>query len=315
VDAALVSLRWLLWGSASTAVVVAALVGAIAIRKGLAPIGKLAVRADAIDAHRLGERLPVEELPRELRPAVVRINELLSRLEASFARERQLGADVSHELRTPIAGLRSILEVASSRERAPSDYRDAMRDALGVVEQMGRLCENLLLMARLDARRVEMDRVEVELRSLVDECFSKHAADAEKRGLTFENRVAPGFSVQSDREMLRIVLENLIGNAVAYTSPGGWLAVDQGDASGDVVAVRDSGPPIPDGALEKIFERFVRLDAARSGGEEHSGIGLSLVRSLCDALSLSVAAENRPDGSVAFRLRRAHAGATEFARP
>jgi heavy metal sensor kinase len=304
VDATLATLRLVLWISGLSALVLAALAGTFAIRHGLAPVARLAARIAAMDARRLGERLPVEELPRELRPAVVKLNELLSRLERAFAFERQFSADVSHELRTPIAALRSMLEVATSRERLASEYQATLQDALNVVEQMNGLVESLLMLARLEAQQVRIADEEIAMRELVDESFAPLAAKARLRNLRFENLVPAGALVISDRDKLRIVLANLLANAVEYTVENGRVIVEGGASRNDVLAVCDSGPAIPESALERIFDRFFRLDSARSGSGEHCGVGLALARAVCGALRLSVTAENRPDGWVAFRIGR-----------
>src|SRR5262249_12845702 len=121
--------------------------------------------------------------------------------------------------------------------------------------------------------------------------------------LRFENRVASDITLFSDREKLRMVVKNLLDNAVEYTAAGGEIVVESDGASGRVLEVRDSGPGIPEHALASVFGPFVRLESARSASGKHCGIGLTLARALCDALGLSVAAHNRADGWVAFEVR------------
>jgi two-component system heavy metal sensor histidine kinase CusS len=298
------TLRALLVASCVTALALALLAGGFAIQQGLAPLRALTVRLDTIDAQRLGERLPTAGLPGELQAPVVKLNLLLERLSESFSRERRFGADASHELRTPLAGLRTILEVAASRPRPVADYVHALSEALIVVRHMSGLVESLLALARLDARSEPPRQEAVSLRELVETCYAPYAARAESRGLRVENRVAPGALVMSDPERLRIAAANLIANAVEYTAPGGSVVVDSNIEAGRVLTVRDSGPPIPADALDRIFDRFFRLDEARSGQGEHWGIGLALVRSICDGIGLEASAENADDGSVAFSLTR-----------
>ena len=314
VDATLATLRLLLWGYGLAVLALAVLAGTLAIRGGLAPVARLASRIDALDASHLGEHLPVDDLPRELRPAVVELNELLSRLEGSFSRERQFSADVSHELRTPLAGLRSMLEVASSRERAASCYRAALDEALVVVKQMSALVENLLMLSRLDAQEVRVAHQEVAVRDLVDESYAPFAAKAFDRRLRFENRIPAGTMLVSDREKLRIVVANLLANAVEYTAEDGQVTVEGATSPAEVLTVCDSGPAIPDEALERIFDRFFRLDSSRSATGEHCGIGLALTRALCAALGFSIAVENRSDGWVAFRIRMARVSSSSELR-
>ncbi|HEX4355640.1 MAG TPA: ATP-binding protein [Polyangiales bacterium] len=302
VDTTMRTLRLLLWGSVLTALSLACIAGLFAIRAGLKPIARLSARADALDANALGERLPIDALPRELRPAVSKLNQLLARVEQTFERERQWNRAVSHELRTPLAGLRTILDVALSRPREAEAYRHSIEQAHQVVIQMSELIEQLLLLARLDARAWQVSHDVIDLRELVDECFAAFADKARERELRFDNQVRADRVLSSDRDKLRLIVRNLIGNAVEYTARAGCVSVTSPAADGGVLDVCDSGPAIPTEALGRIFDPFVRLEPARSGGE-HCGIGLTIVSALCDVLRLAVVAENRADGWVVFRVR------------
>ncbi|MCP3064194.1 ATP-binding protein [Myxococcus sp. K38C18041901] len=287
----------------ATTLVLAILAGVVATRRGLRPLEALASRVEAIDGARLDTRLEEAEVPDELRPVVTRLNGLLARLEVAFERERQFSADVSHELRTPLSGLRTILEVSAMRERSPREHATALAEALGVVGLMQGLVERLLLLARLDARQMPVKQEAIALRQLVDASFTPLAGRARSRGLRFENLVEGSVVLRSDREKLRLILGNLLGNATDYTEAGGIIRVSSDLERGLLVEVEDSGPHIPPPILERIFERFYRADASRTGTEEHSGIGLSLVRSLAGVLGATVSAENRPGGWVAFVVR------------
>ncbi len=302
VDATFATFRALVLASALSALVVASLAGAVAIRRGLRPLEEVSNRVDRIDVGALGERLPTESLPLELRPAVEKINELLARIASSFGRERSFSAAISHELRTPLAGLRSLLEVTSLRQRSPAEYQRVLDQALAIVRQMGTLSENLLLLSRLEAHQIEVRTQEVALRDLVADCLGPHAERAQLRSVELQNLVPAAARARTDREKLRIVVNNLLANAVEYTSAGGTVRVRSDAARGSLLEVWDSGPPIPDEALESVFDRFFRLDPSRSSSETHCGIGLALARGLCTTLTLGLVAENLPDGSIAFRI-------------
>jgi heavy metal sensor kinase len=307
VRAALATLRMLLAALGFTGLVLATVAAVLAVRSGLTPLHRLSSKIDLLGADRLEQRLELGDLPHELKPFVAKLNELLSRLATSFARERQFSADVSHELRTPLAGLRSILEVTLSRERAATEYQNSAHEALAIVRQMTTLVENLLMLAQLEAGALTTTRESLDLHRLVEQSLEPFTAKAHTRGLQVENRIPQGTQFDSDGEKLRIVVNNLIANAVEYTHQGGAITADAEPSRGLVLEVRNSGPALPDAALENIFDRFVRLDTARSGSGEHLGIGLALVKSLCVALGLKVTAHNLPDGWVAFRVEAAGA--------
>jgi two-component system sensor histidine kinase QseC len=303
-SAAKAALESLLAGTVLLVLVLSAIAVRIILRRGFAPAGRLAHRLGSIDAAHLGERIAEDELPSELRAPVSKLNELLARLEASFEKERRFSSDVSHELRTPVAGIRSILEVAVSRERSTAEYRASMLEAIAVVETLSRLVDNLLTLARMEAQAGNAVRAEVVLADLVNEVAASVRDRLRVREITLENRVPASAVVVSDPERLRIVLSNLVENAVEYTEVRGSIVIASDPARDLVVEVRDSGPPIPDADLARIFERFARLDPSRQGSGAHVGIGLAIVKSLCDALDFTVSARNVGDGGVAFRVER-----------
>ena len=299
-DAELASLRNFLTGVAVLAVLVAAGAAALVVSRGLRPAAALGAALDGIDAGHLGQRIAVPGLPHELEPAVIKLNELLVRLDESFARERRFTADVNHELRTPLAGLRALLEVAASRERSGPEYRAVINEAMDIVRQMHALAEDLLMLARLDSKQLEVVNEPIPLRSFVDETWRPLAARAGERRLTFSNAVGEDATVVSDPDMLRLVLRNLLSNAASYTEAGGRVEVKSSE--GVVFDVWDSGPTIPDEVLPRLFERFFRADGARSGGGLHCGIGLALVQAVCAPMRLQVTVANVPAGGVRFRV-------------
>jgi signal transduction histidine kinase len=277
-----------------------ALVGALAawfLARGLRPLATLSATLAAIDDKHLAVRIPVESQPAELAVPVRTLNALLERLATSFAREREFTANVSHELRTPLAGLRTLLEV-SARLGAASARDHAA--ALAIVVQMSAMIESLLMLARLDAGQLEIARDRIDLRDLVEDCWRPHAAAAAQRGLVLRNRVPGHAVVTTDRDKLRVVIANLVANAVEYTEPGGWIETSTGDAV--VLDVVDSGPPIPAHQIERMFDRLWRGDQARSATGFHAGIGLALARSLAACLELSLTAATLDNGSVRFRI-------------
>jgi signal transduction histidine kinase len=298
----LARLRRILWATTMGTMLFSGLVVSLVIRRSVRGVARLSSRIGSIDALSLGERLDVAGLPDELRPAFAKVNELLSRIEQVLNRERQFSADVSHELRTPLAGLRTILEVSGSRERTASEHRAALEDSLEVVRQLEAIVENLLALARLGAHLTEEHQEEIDVGVLVNSCFRPLSGSAGRRGLRFDNWVGPATSIVADGIKLRLITANLISNAVQYTAEGGWITVESEPARGVVLRVRDSGPAIPEGALARIFDPFFRVERSRSGDGEHCGIGLTLVRGLCEVCGYRVSAENEPGGAVTFTI-------------
>ncbi len=278
------------------------------LRHGLRPLTDLATELEKIDDQKLATRVDLQDPPIELAAPIAKLNELLARLDTSFSRERQFTADVSHELRTPLAGLRTLLEVTALIDRSTADYQTSIADALAIVMQLGTLVETLLVLARIDNGQIETEARTVALRELVDACWRPHVDAAAGRSLSFTNAVPVDAIASTDRAKLQIIVGNLLANAAEYTAPGGSIEVTAGPGA-VVLDVIDSGPAIPADQLDRIFDRLWRGDAARTSTGLHCGIGLSLARSLCTCLSLTIAADNRPDGSVRFRIARPPASA------
>ncbi len=279
----------------------------LAVRRGLLPVQQVAQGLAAIDERDLSTRLDTSAVPEELDPIVRHTNALLDRLQKSFERERRFTSDVAHELRTPLSVLRTSIELALRRPRPAEEAQEVLREDLEVVEQLSSMIDNLLTLARLDGPGVEPDRRPFRLEPLVREVWSMYAAQAHGRELEFRCEVAPDATVDSDRELLRIVLSNLLSNAAAYTQRGGWVAVRSAPEQGLLLSVVDSGPPIPAEDREHLFERMWRADEARSDAGVHCGIGLSLVRSISRQLGCAVTVAEDASGGPSFEVHRSDA--------
>jgi len=308
---------WFL-GLGLTTLGVASIAAWRAVVRGLAPVSEIAARIEGIDAGALGVRVPEGEVPTELAPIARRLNDLLDRLQSAFQRERRFTADVAHELRTPLSILQTTLELALRTDRPAAEYRRTLADALETTQQTAVLVENLLMLARLDADGVRVSDEEVMLRSLVESCWVPYETTAREGGLELFNEIGEAQVVVADRGKLRLIASNLLGNAAEYTEQGGWIRVTTDPASGVILAVTDSGPPIPEEARERLFRRFWRGDEARSDAGVHCGIGLSLVQSLCECLGYSIELDGSDDGPVAFIVRgppQRHRSPVEPAEP
>jgi signal transduction histidine kinase len=296
------SLRWLLTVASGVVIGLSVLIGTVIVGRGLRPLRLIAAEIAAINVDDLTARIGAEHALAEAVPIKDRLNELLSRLEASFNRERQFNADVAHELRTPLAGIRSTIEVALARTRDSAEYRAALADCLEIAAGMQSVVNNLLVLARLDARQITFRTEEIQLAELVNSCWRPLADRAYETQIIFENDTGD-VTCQLDREHLSMILTNLLDNAVEYANERGhiWTAARQlGDSM--EITISNTGCQLTAEQVSHVFDVFWRGDSSRMGTGTHCGLGLALVQRLVSALGGSAVAELQPDGIFTVQL-------------
>jgi heavy metal sensor kinase len=257
----------------------AAFGGSVLAHRALSPAADMARQAREIGASNLHERLAVPQPPDEVGSLAVVINDLLARLERSFDLQRRFVADASHELRTAVAIVRAESELALSRERSAGAYRDALRVTHDAGKRLTLIVDDLLLLARADEGRRVMSREPLYLDELVREVARSMRALAAERSIEIDATSLPEALIEGDVELLRRLLLNLIDNAVKYGAEGSVVRVTLRRLEQQwELRVRDGGTGIPEECRDSIFERFYRVDRARSRGtrSETSGAGLGL---------------------------------------
>jgi two-component system sensor histidine kinase QseC len=270
------------------------------LRRGLAPLDRLGEQAGQIDADKLAVRFPAAGLPVELQPICARLNALLARLEESFARERRFSADLAHELRTPLAELRSLAECALMWPESREASTD--RDTLAVARQMEALVGNMLALARAEHGHLAVRREPVAVETLVRDAWRPFAARAEARDLRAD-LAPPEATAAADPVLLRSILSNLFDNAVHYAPAGGTIRITgETGPAGVTVRVANATDNLEPADMEKLFDRFWRKEAARSGGE-HTGLGLPLARMFAGAMEWTLTAALEDGSSLVFTLR------------
>ncbi|MBN9121491.1 MAG: HAMP domain-containing protein [Planctomycetes bacterium] len=253
-------------------------------RKALAPVDALRRSAAAITADRLHERLPVPNPDDELGKLAATVNAMIERLERSFAEVRRFTADASHELRTPLTAIRIEAEAALDRAATAEEYRALAGSVLEECGRMARLTDQLLALAREDAGAAHAEPVPVDLGELVGGVVEVLRPVVEARRLKLDAELAAGVVVRGDPVRLRQVAVNLIDNAAKYTPEGGSIRVTVARIDERaVLTVADTGEGIPAEHLPRVFDRFYRLDKARSREMGGTGLGLAIVKSIVTA--------------------------------
>jgi two-component system sensor histidine kinase QseC len=270
------------------------------LKRGLQPLDRLAEQAARINANSLTARFPTEGIPVELQPICGRLNDLLARLEQSFERERRFSADLAHELRTPLAELRSQAECALKWPETREPAAD--RDTLAIAAQMEAIVTHLLALARGEQGRLSINLEPVPLKFLVEEMWRRFTPAAEARQLRVHLALAP-LTARADSALLRSILGNLFDNAVDYATAGGEISLEvRRDDNSVLIRITNSTDNINPGDLPKLFDRFWRKEASRTGGK-HFGLGLSLARTLAEAMGWTLTAELDESRRLAFILR------------
>jgi heavy metal sensor kinase len=269
-------------------------VGALVLAVGLAggwvissrilrPVAAIAATASAISATSLSRRIDPEAVDRELADLARVLNAMFERLEGAFERQARFTADASHELRTPLAIIRTHAELALNRPRPAEDYRETIETCLRAAGRMTALVEGLLTLARADAGKLDLVRQPVDLAQLIEESVTLFRPLAAARKVTLRATLAP-MEVRGDAGRLAQVVTNLLSNAVQYNKPGGEIEVRLARVAADtVLSVRDTGCGIPEADRPHLFERFYRVDKARSRASGGNGLGLAICKSIVEA--------------------------------
>ena len=265
-------------------VVVAISGGYLLMRRALDPMAEITRSAEQITSSNLSDRLPVAQTGDELERLSVALNRMISRLDESFQFIRRFTADASHELRTPLTVLRGELEATVQQSDLKAEARETIGSALEETERLSRIVESLLAISRLDAGEAQMERAKLDLTELVIGTTEQMRLLAEDKNITLNCEANGQIYIEGDRARLKQVVVNLVDNSIKYTSEGGTVRLNAGATkSSAVLIVEDNGVGIPAEAMPHLFERFYRVDKARSRQMGGTGLGLAIVKSIVTA--------------------------------
>jgi signal transduction histidine kinase len=281
------------------AIAVAGLGGYALAQRALMPIERMTERAQHITAERLGDRLPVHNPDDEMGRLAAVFNETLARLEESFEQMRRFTADVSHELRTPLTAIRSVGEVGLRGHRDEQGYRTIIGSMLEEADRLAILVNRLLTLSRAETASPRTPREPLNLSQLAEDVAMQLGVLAEeKRQPLVIDSPAP-VHVIGDRHAVRQAVINLVDNAIKFTPPQGTIRlVLRSDGDGGRLDVIDSGPGIPPGARDRIFDRFFRA----ASGESGTGLGLSIAKGAISSSGGRLTLEASSDAGSTFRI-------------
>ncbi len=260
--------------------ILASAIIAIAVTKhGLRPLAEMTRSLERIGPAHLNERVALAGWPRELQPLATTFDAMLARLEDSFKRLSQFSADLAHELRTPVANIMGEAQVALTRERTPSEYREVIESTIAECERLSGIVDNLLFVARVDAARESIERKLIDARAAVEKIATFYQTLAEDRNVAIH--CSGEGEIYVDPALFERALGNLMDNALRFTPEGGTIQISiTVKAAHSEVTVSDNGYGITPEHLPRVFDRFYRVDSSRSS--DGAGLGLALVKSIVD---------------------------------
>jgi heavy metal sensor kinase len=274
-------------------------------RRALAPVDRITQAARSITADNLSQRLAVPRTGDELERLSMTLNEMIGRLEAAFKRISRFTADASHELRTPLAVMRTTAEVALRHDGGDGEHRAALEGVVVEVERTSQLVDNLLLLAKTDAGGATLARELVDFVAVADEARAQMSVLARAKGVALDGRMSiDPLVVSGNRDALRRLFLILLDNAIKYTPVGGAAEIKVlAHGTSAVGVVTDTGIGIPAEDLPHVFDRFYRVDRARSRDHGGTGLGLAIAHWIAESHGGAISVTSRLGEGARFEVR------------
>jgi heavy metal sensor kinase len=257
-----------------------------------------------ITSQNLAERLPLPPGQDEIRELTITINYMLDNIESSFDEIKQFTADVSHELRNPLSAVKGEIEVAVSRKRDATDYRETLHNCLERIDDLIKMVNDLFLISRFDARKYELNLSRINLGELLGEMYDFFLPIAQEKNIHFVIERCDTVFASVDRHKILQLISNLIDNAIKFTPKNQSIILSLIEHSHEAeLNVSDSGIGIPETDLEHIFKRFYQVDPSRSGDDHGAGLGLHICKRIAEVHGGSISAKRNKTAGVTFSVK------------
>ena len=268
-------------------VLITGIMGGFLAKLTLRPVDSMIRTIHDITAENMKMKLSIPNTKDEIQKLAETFNDMLARLDHAFTSQRYLFEDLSHELKTPLTILKGEFEVVLKKMRSSEDYETILKSSLEEVDKMTRLVENLLMLASLESKKIAPEKKTLDITLLVKSVVDNIKRLAERKGLRIDFAGKEGISIIGDEKELKQLFLNIIDNAVKYTTEGGNINIRIAeDAHDAAIMIKDTGIGIPAGDIPHIFDRFYRVQNARSA--RGFGLGLSIAWAVVDTHNGSI---------------------------
>lgn len=271
-------------------------------RTALSPLRRFHKLAASVGTGSLSQRLAISELPTELAELATRFNDMLERINSGYERLQEFSSDLAHEMRTPVATLLGRSQVALSQTRGIDDLRDVLVGNIDEMNRLARLISDMLLIASADSQNKphQTQHLELQLFDVAQQVVDFLSFVAEDNGITIE--LTGKAQVAADRLLVQRALTNLLSNAIRHAHPGSTVTVGISTGAGVILSVTNVGDGISPAHLDRIFDRFYRVDAGRARADGGTGLGLAIVRAIMSSHQGQVTVTSQIDGPTTFTL-------------
>lgn len=280
----------------AASLILSVIVGYVVSRNALSPIDKITNQAKKISASNLASRIVIEGPDDELKRLSDTFNEFITRIQYSYEKQNRFTLDASHELATPLAVIKGYIDVIDRWGKEDKAILDEAIEAIKIeLSNMTGLMDTLLFLSKGDNEIYTLDKTEFVLNELVDEIIRETRLVDDNHTIIISGDTDTLVHLSGDRRLVKQMLRAIVDNSMKYTPGGGMIGIDYKTAGNTVkIAVSDNGIGIPEEDLPHIFDRFYRVDKARSRSIGGSGLGLSIVKWIVEIHQGEITAESEP---------------------